>query len=234
MQLSIFGLDTVGAVAAGCLAAQGHTVIAVDTDAVRVDRVSRGLAPVSEPGLETLIKEAVESSRLKATSDVAEAIGNSALSSICIGDFAQLAALYEEIGAAVRVKSKFHAVVQRSALRPGAMREALIPALERASGKRAGTDFGIGICPEFLRRGSAIEDYRNPPAIILGVSDDETLARLREMDIALQAPELVVGLDEAEAMMQAGDRRSGARLSPVSQAAAWPAFPLVADNLHSR
>jgi len=234
MQLSIFGLGTVGAVAAGCLAAQGHTVIAVDADAARVDRVRRGVAPVSEPGLEILIKEAVEAGRLKATNDVAEAIANSALSSICIGDCEQLAALYAEIGATLRAKSKFHAVVQRSALRPGTMREFLIPALERASGKRAGADFGIGIYPEFLRRGSAIEDYLNPPAIVLGVSDDETLARLREMDIALQAPELVVGLDEAEAMMQANGRRTDVNLSPASRSAAWPAFPLIADNLSSR
>jgi len=108
--------------------------------------------------------------------------------------------------------------VLRGALEPGTVRKMVIPALERASGKRAGAGFGVGLHPAFLRRGTAIEDYLNPSAITLGVTDPETLARLREMDIALEAPETVIGLDEAEAMMHpdgrwaAPARRSASRL----------------------
>lgn len=235
MQLSVFGLDFVGAVAAGCLASQGHDVIAIDPDTDKLATIRRGVAPVNEPGLGALIKEAVKAGRLRATADVAEAIAHSSLTSICAGttdqqgrpDLSLVLALCEQIGAALRDKPKFHALAVRSALRPGAMRDFVIPALERVSGKRAGIDFGIGIYPQFLRRGSAIEDYINAPAIILGVTDDETLARLREMDIALQAPEMVVELDEAEAMMQANLRSPvAARLAPP--APAWPALPAMA------
>jgi GDP-mannose 6-dehydrogenase len=211
MQLSIVGLDYVGVVAAGCLASQGHEVIAVDPDADKVATIRRAVAPVSEPGLSRLIKDAVAAGRLRATTDLAEAIAGSSLTSICGGttdrhnrpDLSLILSLCEEIGGALRDKRRFHAIVLRSAVRPGAMRDFMIPALERASGKRVGEDFGIGIYPQFLRRGNAMEDYLNPPAIILGATDDETLARLREMDIALQAPEMVVELDEAEAMLQA-------------------------------
>jgi GDP-mannose 6-dehydrogenase len=241
MQLSVFGLDYVGAVAAGCLASQGHEVIVVDPDADKVDMLRRGVAPVNEPGLSHLMKNAVKAGRLRATTDIAEAIAGSSLTSICAGttdqqnrhDLSFTLALCEEIGRALMDKPKFHAIVLRSALRPGTMRDFVIPALERASGKRAGADFGIAVYPEFLRRGTAIDDYLNPPAIILGVTDDETLARLREMDIALQAPEMVVELEEAEAMMHANRRWPNPTPSP-RPAIAWPVLSLAADPLCSR
>jgi len=235
MQLSVFGLDYVGSVAAGCLASQGHHVIAVDPDADKVATIRRAVAPVSEPGVSRLIKEAVAMRRLRATTDLAEAIAASALTSICAGttdrhgraDLSLTLALCEAIGNALRDKSKFHAVVLRSPVRPGTVRDFILPALERASGKRAGQDFGLAIYPQFLRRGSALEDYLNPPAMILGVTDDETLARLREMDIALEAPEIVVELDEAEAMLQANLRSSGPA-RPAPAALAWSALPAMA------
>lgn len=235
MQLSVFGLDYLGSVAAGCLASQGHAVIAVDPDADKVATIRRAVAPVNEPGLSRLVKEAVATRRLRATTDLAEAVAASALTSICAGtadgqgraDLSLTLALCEQIGIALRDKTKFHAIVLRSAVRPGTVRDFILPALERASGKRAGEDFGLGVYPQFLRRGSALEDYLNPPAMILGVTDDETLARLREMDIALEAPEIVVELDEAEAMLSANLRSSlPARPSPAETG--WSALPAMA------
>ena len=230
MQVSVFGLDCVGSVAAACLASQGHEVIAVDPDPDKIAMIRRAVAPVNEPGLNRLIKDAVAARRLRATTDVAEVIAASALTSICGGttdrldrpDLSLVLSLCEEIGGALKNKAKFHAIVLRSPVRPGTVRDFVVPALERASGKRAGVDFGLGVYPQFLRRGSAVEDYLNPPAMILGVTDDETLARLREMDIALEAPEIVVALDEAEAMLHANLRSS----PPVrSLQPAWPALP---------
>ena len=235
MQLSVFGLDYVGSVAAGCLASQGHQVIAVDPDADKVATIRRAVAPVNEPGVSRLIKEAVALGRLRATTDLAEAIAASALTSICAGttdrhgraDLSLTLTLCEAIGNALRDKPKFHAVVLRSAVRPGTVRDFILPALERASGKRAGQDFGLAIYPQFLRRGSALEDYLNPPAMILGVTDDETLARLREMDIALEAPEIVVELDEAEAMLNA-NLRSSAPVRPAPAELGWSAAAAMA------
>lgn len=235
MQLSVFGLDYVGSVAAGCLAGQGHQVIAVDPDADKVATIRRAVAPVNEPGVSRLIKEAVALRRLRATTDLAEAIAASALTSICAGttdrhgraDLSLTLSLCEAIGNALRDKPKFHAVVLRSAVRPGTVRDFILPALERASGKRAGQDFGLAIYPQFLRRGSALEDYLNPPAMILGVTDEETLARLREMDIALEAPEIVVELDEAEAMLNA-NLRSSAPVRPAPVELGWPAAAAMA------
>jgi GDP-mannose 6-dehydrogenase len=235
MQLSVFGLDHVGTAAAGCLASQGHDVIAVDRDADKVAMIRRVVAPVNEPGLSLLIKEAVAANRLRATTDLAQAIAESSLTAICAGttdrhdrpDLSLILALCEEIGDALKDKPKFHAIVLRSAVRPGTVRDFIIPALERASGKRAGADFGIAVYPQFLRRGNAVEDYLNPPAIILGATDDETLARLREMDISLQAPEIVVELDEAEALLQANLRAATPARAAQSELA-WPSVPVMA------
>jgi GDP-mannose 6-dehydrogenase len=235
MQLSVFGLDYLGSVAAGCLASQGHEVIAFDPDSDKVASIRRAVAPVNEPGVSRLIKEAVVAGRLRATTDLAEAIAASALTSICAGttdrhgraDLSLTLSLCEAIGNALRDKPKFHAIVLRSAVRPGTVRDFILPALERASGKRAGEDFGIAIYPQFLRRGSALEDYLNPPAMILGVTDDETLARLREMDIALEAPEIVVELDEAEAMLNA-NLRSSMPVRPAPVELGWSAAAAMA------
>jgi GDP-mannose 6-dehydrogenase len=232
MRLSVFGLDYVGSVAAGCLAGQGHEVIAVDPDADKVASIRRAVVPVNEPGVSRLIKEAVAAGRLRATVDLAEAIAVSVLTSICAGttdrhgraDLSLALSLCETIGNALRDKSKFHAIVLRSAVRPGTVRDFILPALERASGKRAGQDFGLAIYPQFLRRGSALEDYLNPPAMILGATDDETLARLREMDIALEAPEIVVELDEAEAMLQANLRSAAPVRASAPERSALPAM----------
>ena len=232
MQISVVGLDHVGSTAAGCLASQGHAVIAVDSDPDKVAMVRRAVAPVDEPGLGRLLQTAVAAQRLRATTDLAEAIAASSLTSICAGttdrhdrpDLSLILCQCEEIGRALKDKPKFHAVILRSPVRPGTVRDFILPALERASGKRAGIDFGLGVYPHFLRRGTALEDHLNPPAMILGVTDDETLARLREMDIALEAPEIVVELDEAEAMLQAKLQPSAQARSPRPDPAC-PVFP---------
>jgi GDP-mannose 6-dehydrogenase len=236
MQLSVFGLAHLGAVTAGCLASQGHEVIAVDPDPDKVSMIRRGVTPVNEPGLGQLVRDAVRSGRLRASSDIAEAVASSILSNICGGasgaggelDASLIGPLCEAIGAALRDKAKFHSVVVRSGLQPGAIRSLVIPILERASGKRAGVEFGVGVYPEFLRPSTAVEDYANPPAIILGATDEETLARLREMDIALQAPELVVDLDEAEAIAHANGRSMAAPLNSARRPLALPNFSFAA------
>jgi GDP-mannose 6-dehydrogenase len=235
MQLSVFGLGHAGSVATGCLVSQGHEVVACDPDPSKADLIRRGIGPVKEPGLDELMADAANSGRLTATTNVAEAVANSALSNIFAStphawrderDFANIVATCKQIGTALSAKSRFHSIVLRTALPPDATRAVLIPAIERAAGKRAGIDFGVAVYPTFLRRGSAIQDCVNPPAMLFGVTDDETLARLREMEIALPAPELVVDLAEAEAMT-----RGGVWPSPQEPVEKRPALLVAATSL---
>lgn len=242
MQLSVFGLGHAGSVAAGCLAAQGHDVIAFDQDLAKTDLIRRGLGPVREPGLDALIKEATGAGKLTVTTNIASGVENSAMSNIFTAtsyrphaerDLVDLTGLCRQIGVALAAKTKFHSIVFRTALAPGATRGVLIPTLERASGKRAGVDFGVAVYPTFLRHGTAIQDCINPSAILVGATDDETLARLREMDIAVQAPELVVDLAEAEAMTRAGGVWPLPSERKEKEPSALAGFAIAATNLGS-
>ena len=168
MNISIFGLGYVGAVSAGCLAADGHTVIGVDPNTTKVDLINRGLAPIVAKDIGDMIADSVTQGRLSATTSVRDAVQGSELSLICVGtpsqlngnlDLSYVRHVCEEIGTALRVKEAFHVVVARSTMLPGSMRNVVIPTLEQTSGKRAGSDFGVCNNPEFLREGTAVHDY---------------------------------------------------------------------------
>jgi GDP-mannose 6-dehydrogenase len=190
MRISIFGLGYVGAVSCGCLAKDGHDVIGVDVSDVKVEMINRGQSPVIEPEIGDLMKNAVESGRLRATKDAEEAILNSDVSFISVGtpsrdngsiDLGYIQTVCEQIGGVLRNKEGFHAVVGRSTMLPGSTRDLVIPTLEKHSGKVVGRDFGVCFNPEFLREGTSVFDFYNPPKTVLSATDDRSLALLREI-----------------------------------------------------
>ena len=194
MRLSIFGIGYVGAVSAACLARDGHIVHAVDINPSKVADIEAGRAPIVEKGLSQLIAAAVSGGALTAGSDLASAVASSELSLVCVGtpsrpngslDLTYAMRVAEELGQALARKDDFHSVVFRSTMTPGSMERDIIPTLERASGKRAGVDFGVGYYPEFLREGSAIADYDAPGAVVFGAMDAATLANLHELQPGL-------------------------------------------------
>jgi GDP-mannose 6-dehydrogenase len=171
MRISVFGLGYVGAVSAACLAADGHTVVGVDTNQVKVDLLNQGRSPVVEAGLGELVAEGVAAGRLRATTDCVEAVGETDLGFICVGtpsrangslDLTYLRRVAEDIGKALRVHQTPFVVVVRSTVLPGTTREVVIPTLEREAGR------SVSVCvhPEFLREGTAIRDYREPSKVV--------------------------------------------------------------------
>ena len=179
MKISIMGLGYVGAVSAGCLAQDGHEVIGVDPQQAKVDLINAGRTPIIEKDIGEMIERAVAEGRLRATADVEEAVRHTDLSLICVGtpslgnghiDLRYVRRVCEQIGAALK-DHPGHTVVVRSTMLPGTMRNAVIPALESASGLKAGEDFGICLNPEFLREGTAVHDYFHPPKTVIGELD---------------------------------------------------------------
>lgn len=177
MRISIFGLGYVGCVSAACLANEGHKIIGVDINPVKVAQLASGCSPVVEPGLDELVKRGVESGNLKVTVNGHEAVHMSHISLICVGtpsnDNGSLNLQYvenvcREIGKALVTKQDYHTIVFRSTVLPGTVEGRLIPLLEEFSGRSAGIDFGVCMNPEFLREGSAIHDYHNPSLIVIG------------------------------------------------------------------
>lgn len=190
MKISIIGLGYVGAVSAGCLARRGHEVIGVDVNPRKIAAVNDGEAPVLEPGLPEAMAEAKAACRLSATDDAAAAIRATDVSLICVGtpsgsqgslDLTALTRACEDIGAALRDHPGRHTVVVRSTVLPGTTEETVIPALERASGLKAGRDFGVAMNPEYLREGTGVADFDTPQKTVIGQLDDASGDPIVEM-----------------------------------------------------
>jgi GDP-mannose 6-dehydrogenase len=207
MNISVFGMGYVGVVASGCLAADGHTVIGVDPNVTKLDLINRGRSPIVEKDIDEIIAAAVASGRLRGTTDVRAAVADSTLSLICVGtpsqlngalDLSHVRKVCEEIGSALRAETAFHVVVARSTMLPGTMRDVVIPTLEEAAGKKAGVHFGVCSNPEFLREGTSVSDYRNPPKTVIGETDAASGELLASLYRDLRAPLLRTSVETAE------------------------------------
>ena len=177
MNVSVFGLGYVGSVSAASFAADGHTVVGVDVNPDKVASLNEGRSPIVEKGLDELIRDNAANGRLRATTSTKEAVDATDLSLICVGtpsrrngslDLSYLERVCEQIGEALKDKPGYHVVVVRSTVLPGTTHGVVIPALERTSGKKYGTGFGVTVNPEFLREGTAIKDFRQPPMTLVG------------------------------------------------------------------
>ena len=180
MNISMFGLGYVGAVSAGILAAEGHRVVGVDPNQVKVDLINNGRTPIIEKDIGEIISNAVKDRRLSATTDVAKAVSETEMSMICVGtpsqpngslDLKYVLRVCEEIGTAIKAKTAFHVVVARSTMLPGTMRDIVIPTLESFSVRQPAWVFGVCNNPEFLREGTAVHDFYHPPKTVIGETD---------------------------------------------------------------
>jgi GDP-mannose 6-dehydrogenase len=207
LKISVFGLGYVGAVSAGCLANEGHQVIGVDPLQTKVDLINNGQAPIIEAEIGEIIASNIKTGRLRATSDSTEAIQNTELTFVCVGtpsqsngnlDLRYVRRVCEEIGQALQKKSGRHAIVIRSTILPGTMRDIVIPILEQFSGKKAGTDFDICFNPEFLREGSSVRDFNAPPKTVIGEFAPGAGNKVASLFEKLDAPLLRTDLETAE------------------------------------
>jgi UDPglucose 6-dehydrogenase/GDP-mannose 6-dehydrogenase len=185
MRVAVVGAGYVGLVTAVCLAEKGHHVICADVDREKVDKIRLAIPPIHEPGLEELLHRNV-GTRLVATTSLQQAVVDSDVTLIAVGtpfdgtaiDLSQIRDVAGKIGAALRSTSTYHLVVVKSTVVPGTTDEVITPILEAGSGKQAGPDFGIGMNPEFLTEGEAVNDFMFPDRLILGGLDDRTLDTL--------------------------------------------------------
>ncbi len=207
MKIGVFGLGYVGVVSAACLARDGHGVVGVDPNAVKVDFLRQGKSPIVEPGLEDLIASAVAAGRLVAGSDHATAVAQCDILMVCVGtpgqangslDLTYVRRVVQQIGEELADCDSYKVVVIRSTLLPGSMQNIVIPTLESSSRRQAGKDFGVCLNPEFLREGSAIYDYDQPPKTVIGASDERAAGVVQQLYAALTAPVVLTDLRTAE------------------------------------
>jgi GDP-mannose 6-dehydrogenase len=207
MRISIFGLGYVGVVSCGCLASRGHEIIGVDVSQAKVELLNSGRSPVVEAGIDELVRDAVATGRLRATTNAEEAILGSSLSIVAVGtpslpngniDLRYVDHVSEQIGRALATTNVYHTVVVRSTMLPGSMRARVIPALERWSGKIAGRDFGVCYNPEFLREGSSVQDFLNPSKTVVGADGPDAASVLNELYAGVTGPKIFTAIEVSE------------------------------------
>ncbi len=188
MKISVVGTGYVGLVSGVCLAEKGHRVVCVDIDPEKVDMVNSGASPIHEKGLEALLKRNI-GNNLQATTDIKKAVEDTEISMIAVGtpfdgskiDLTYIETVARQIGTALKRKESYHLVVVKSTVVPGTTDEVVLPVVEAASGKRAGVDFGVGMNPEFLREGEAVQDFMFPDRIVLGGIDARSIDLLEKL-----------------------------------------------------
>lgn len=213
MNISVFGLGYVGVVSCACFAREGNRVIGVDVSQTKVDLINNGKATIIEKGLEEVISEYVSAGLLVGTVDYNEAVANSDVSFICVGtpslpngaiNLAYIYQVVEQIAEVLKRKKEFHTVVIRSTVKPGTLKTC-IQLIEDVSGKQHGKDFGLVSNPEFLREGTAMEDFVNPPYTILGSDSEQSLEVLETLYKSIVAPIYKIRPEEAELVKYANN-----------------------------
>ncbi len=208
MKISIFGLGYVGCVSLGCLAQNGHEVIGVDISETKINQVNNGLATIIENDIDVIIKEQHKLKNIRATNDYNDAIINSEISIIAVGtptgpnghlnlDFIYKVA--ENIGAALKEKDSFHIIAIRSTVMPGTS-DKFAEILEHRSGKIHGKDFAMVSNPEFLREGTAVSDYYNPPITLIGSKYPEAAKKMASIYSLLPGEVVITETKIAEIM----------------------------------
>jgi UDPglucose 6-dehydrogenase len=228
MNVSVVGSGYVGTTLAACLADLGHEVTAIDINPETVERINDGETTIHEPGLDPLVS-AYAGSRLKATTDHAAA-ADTDLTFLAVGtparengsiDPSMLLAAAEDVGEAIADKEGYHLIVVKSTVLPDILEEELVPALEAASGKTDGEEFGVAINPEFLREGSAVDDFMDPDRIVVGTDQDpralQLLAELYEPLISdWDIPTVETGRREASMIKYASNAFLAAKVSLIN------------------
>lgn len=200
MKVSIIGTGYVGIVSGACLAEKGCDIICVDVDADKVDKINKGISPIYENNLQELIQKNVVNGRMRATTNIVHSIHGSDVSIIAVGtpfdgqriNLEQIRHAAEDIGKSLREKEEYHVVIVKSTVVPGTTDEFILPILEKNSGKSAGSDFGLGMNPEFLREGRAVFDFMNPDRIVIGGMDKRTTDRVAELYCAFKGVEIMI------------------------------------------
>ena len=207
LSISVFGMGYVGSVSAACFAHVGHKVTGVDVSPAKVEMMAAGRSPIIEARMSELVEEGHRSGMLHATTDAAEAVRNSEISFVCVGtpslrsgklDLGYVERVVHEIGIALQKKNSYHVIVLRSTVLPGTTESLVIPTLEKASGRRAGVDFAVCYNPEFMREGTAVADFLQPPYTVLGAQEPKHLILARQLYSTISSPVFETSIAVAE------------------------------------
>lgn len=224
MNISIIGTGYVGLVTGACFAQLGHTVICVDIDPEKVQKINNQIPPIYEQGLEHLLK--THKDKITATTEYHRALMNTDMTFLCVGtpsrtdgslDISYLKDATKETARVLKQKQTWHCVVVKSTVLPGTTQNIVLPLLEQHSGKKAGTDIGLAMNPEFLKEGVAIQDFLKPDRIIIGFHDERSRTILGELYKGFPCPILETSLSAAEMIKYASNTFLATKISFINE-----------------
>jgi len=197
----------VGVVSGACLLRDGHEIVGVDPVAEKVADLTQGRSPIQEPGVADLLSEGHKDGRLRATTETRNALTDCQMAWICVGtpskpdggiDLSAVENVTGQIARELRDSKARPLIVIRSTCLPGTTVDVVIPLLETESGLKVGEDIHLVYHPEFLREGSAVEDFDNPPKIVIGEAHPGAGDLLLKIYKKYDAPLFRMGFNEAE------------------------------------
>jgi len=224
MNISIIGTGYVGLVTGACFTKLGNNVICVDIDKNKIDLINKGISPIYEEGLDEILSD--NKDKIKATYDYKFAIENSDITFICVGtpsksdlslDLSYIKGSAEEIGKQIKNKNSWHLVVVKSTVLPGTTKEVVLPIIEKHSGKKAGTGFGLAMNPEFLKEGIAINDFLKPDRIVIGSYDEKSNDAIRKLYDGFTCPMVETTLSAAEMIKYASNAFLATKISFINE-----------------
>ena len=208
MKIAIFGLGYVGFTAMCCLAKEGHDVVGFDVSEKKVHQINGGISPITEPGVDVLLQEGLAAGRISAHTEIRHHLETCDMAIVCVGtpsapdgshNMTYIAEVTRQIAAAVgKNRTTPLTIVYRSTIRPGTVEGLIAPILEAELGDAFATSVELVYNPEFLRESSAIQDYFDPPKIVVGTIDGQPNARMDELNRNIDAPTFYVHLGESE------------------------------------
>lgn len=208
MKVVVFGLGYVGFTASCCIASEGHTVVGIDVSDKKVRAINSGNAPIVEPGLEDMLREGVKAGRITAATEIGDHLDGADLAIVCVGtpsatdgshNMGYIADVSRQIAQALaRGKGNKLSVAYRSTIRPGSIEDLIRPIFASILGDKMGDRLALVYNPEFLREGTAVKDYFEPPKIVIGTENGKPDAAMEKLNANIKAPTFYVGFREAE------------------------------------
>jgi len=205
MNITIVGTGYVGLVSGACLASVGHNITCVDIREEIVNNLNKGIPHIYENGLEDLLTEVIKNDNFRATTDLYKALDNSNIVIVAVGtpsqngkiDLSQIKTVCTQIGEYIKSNNKFISVIIKSTVIPTTTDTFVKNIIEKSSGKKLG-EFGLGMNPEFLKEGDAINDFIYPDRVVIGFEDETTKHILEEIYSPWNCSKMYVNTRTAE------------------------------------
>lgn len=228
MKITVIGTGYVGLVSGACLAALGNDVLCVDVDPGKIEILNSGGVPIYEPGLDETIKSNIAAGRLRFTTDLAESVAHGLVQMIAVGtpsgedgsaDLQYVIAAARNIG---RTMTEYKVIVDKSTVPVGTADKVKLAIQEELAKRSLETAFSVVSNPEFLKEGSAIDDFNRPDRIVIGADDDSAIAIMREMYAPFQRNHdrlMVMDTKSAELTKYAANAMLATRISFINELA---------------